>query len=161
MIKSRTVKTDDDKEITEKYISTYDSDQPMNEKEIVVAMELIIETLNINDKTADFICEILAEEQWSMRKLRDAIKYIIKTHKYKEVKPADILSYDKGVPFYSYLEMIELGDQEFRCVLIPGLPNIKRLSDSLTGETVDVGWYVRVNHVLPEAWQDWSRNATN
>jgi hypothetical protein len=126
----------------------------MTQKEIAVAMELILETLNINSNTADFVCEILAEEKWSMRKLRDAIKYVIKTHRYKEVLPADLLSFDKKILFYDYLTMLDMGGQGFKCVKIPGHPNLKQRFDPIKGEElIEVGWYVRANEVIPDSWK--------
>lgn len=127
----------------------------MTKEEIVIAMELILDTLNVNEKTADFVCEILADEMWSMKKLRDAIKHVIKTHKYKEVKPADILSYDKGIEIYNYLEMLEAGGYGFICVLIPGLRNAVKKTDSIKTEYVDAGWYIKSTEVLPELWKHW------
>jgi len=155
MVKNRPNKLDDETIIEGRYFSEYDIDDPMTTQEIVVAMELILETLNVSENTADLVCEILSEDLWSMRKLRDAIKYVVKTHRYKEVKPANILSYDKEIPFYSYNEMLELGSYGFCCVIIPGLPNMKRKTDSIKGEIIDVGWYVRSNKYIPESWRPW------
>ncbi len=160
MIRKRTILLDNERKTTENSISEYALERPMTKAQIVVVAEKIKMLFNINDGAIDVMCSIFAEEFWPLRKTEDAIKYVIKTHKYKEVKPADILSYDKGIPFYSYIEMIELGDQGFRCVIIPGISNMKRISDSLSGESIDVGWYVRIDQALPESWKDWSKNAT-
>jgi hypothetical protein len=152
-VKNRSIKHGDLK-IEENYFSRYDNDVPMTKQEIVVAMELILETLNMNENTADFVCEILADDKWSMRKLRDAIKYVIKTHRYKEIKPADILSYDKEIKFYNYLGMLELGGQGFKCVKIPDIPNTMTVTDPRYGEKgIEVGWYVKANEVIPESWE--------
>jgi len=155
MIQTRTVQTDNDRAIIEKSVSEYALDQPATKAEIVVIAEKIKGLFDINDTLLDYMCAIFSEAFWPLRKIEDAIKYVIKTHKYKQVKPADILSYDRRIPFYSYHEMIELGGWGFCCVIIPGLPNMVRKSDSIKPEYVDGGWYVRYDQNIPELWQPW------
>lgn len=134
-----------------KYLSQYLPDRPMNEKEAVVATEMLIEVLGVQPASADLVAEILIDEEWSIRRLRDAVKHVIKTHKYKIIKPADILSFDKGIEFYSYLEMLDFdtGGRGFFCVKIPGLPNMP-----LSGEEgLDFGWWIREGTVIPDTWK--------
>jgi len=153
MVQTSRVKLDNNGSVNENCISEYQFDEPMTKDEIVVGIETLRHLFNINENALDAMCEIMAQENWSLRKLIDARKYVLKTHKYKEVKPADILSYDKNIKFYSYLDMLELGGDGFRCIHIPGIPNKKSSFDPIEGyKTIDVGWYVKINELIPESW---------
>jgi len=154
MIQKRKVQLDSKEFITEKSLSEYSLESPMTKDEIVVGIEIIRSVFNINENALDLMCTIMAEELWSLRKLKDAVKYVLKTHKYKEVKPADILSYDRGIKFYGYHEMIALGQNRYVRVYIPGLPNmIENKSEPHETKDIDAGWWVEKGQVLPESWQ--------
>ena len=152
MIYEREIKLDDNTFQTNRYISIYGLDRPMDKKEIVVATESLLELLNINEKMADFICEIMADEKWSSRKFRDAVKYVVKTHHYKEVKPADILQYDKGIRIFDWEDTLETSKQ-FKRYKIPGLQNYYHDRSNSEIPPVDLGWYVYFNETVPDLWE--------
>jgi len=134
-------------------ISEYVMDEPFTLEQSSVAVEMLIETFGFKKPLWDFIAEILYEDKWSMRKLKDAIKYVTKTQKYKDVKPSDVLSYDKGIQIYDYREMLEIDEscRSFFNVKIPGLPNWKQ-TDGETGTMRDGGWWVFNGTIIPETW---------
>jgi len=139
----------------DKYYSDYALDKSITPAESVVAVELMIEVLGMKKEAADLVAEILVEDKWSMRKLKDAVKYVVKTYIYKEIRPANILSYDKGIRYYDYKEMLEFdtGCVGFFNVHIPNLPNYKQTTDGVTGEMVDGGWWVREGTIIPADWK--------
>lgn len=138
-----------------KYISKYIGDNPLSPAESASAVTMLIHSLGLKQETADLVAEILVEDQWSMRRLRDAVKHVIRTQRYKEIKPSEILSYDKGIEFYSYHEMLDFdtGGSGFFRVQIPGIPNMKRKMDEIEDKQIDAGWWVREGTIIPESWK--------
>ena len=61
-------------------------------------------TMNIDLLRDTF--QIMKDEKWTKEKVLDAYKHVLKTHVWNtDVKPAELLSYDKKVKFNTYYEI--------------------------------------------------------
>ena len=88
----------------------------------------IAEEFHISELKTDFMAEIFFEEKWSVRKIRDALKYVIKRNIYNTsksgIEPGKILSFNKQIKFYSQEQVMQInegsGTGGFVLINIPG-----------------------------------------
>jgi hypothetical protein len=134
------------------FFSYYDGLEPVTPEVAAVSVEHIAELWpEFNKAQLEYIGHIFIQDEWPISKILDAINYYFKTQKYNP-RPSDLLRYDKEIELFTWHQKIELGDVGFKCVWIPGHPNMVKKSDSIEGESIDAGWYVKTNIDIPESW---------
>lgn len=84
----------------------------MNQEQVTIISTKIQEVFSINATKADYIVEIMYEENWSIERANDAIKHVMKTNIYNTgnigLEPGKILSYDRLFKFYTQADVIKI-----------------------------------------------------
>jgi hypothetical protein len=73
--------------------------KPLTENEANDNATIICEVFKMNPIHAGLMARVFVEEQWTLQRVRHAVKYITKHHQYPTVMPANILSYDFGFDY--------------------------------------------------------------
>lgn len=104
----------------------------MNKMEAIAQAVKIGNEFKISEYKVELLAEIFLEEKWSLRKVKDAIKYIIKKNIYNTanvgIEPGKILSYDKHIKFYTQGDLIQMQDNDIGYTLV-SVPDLYRHSD--------------------------------
>lgn len=88
-------------------LSKYDPGAITKEQAVEGAAMIARSKPKLNPETALFIIEEMVADNWSIEKMKDAIRYVAKNCPYPEPQPADYLNYDIFDELYTYSQMMD------------------------------------------------------
>ena len=130
-----------------KALSLYD-DAPVSKVQAVAEATKIGRLFNMEQMKVDLMAEIFFEDRWTVKKIRDAVKSVLKENIYNTskvgIEPGKILSYDKQIKFYTLAQVLNLnksmGTAGFKAVPVPGLFRTTNLSGTPKKTNV---WFIK------------------
>lgn len=95
-------------------VSLYDG-EPVTLSQAVIEATAIAEIFNIrNDFKVKAMAEVFVEDGWTVKRIKDAVKHVLKTNVYntaeKGLEPGVILGFDKRRKLYTQGEVMKIND---------------------------------------------------
>ena len=106
---------------------------------------------SITKEKAVLMGQIMRDEEWSVKKARDGLKWVTKHNVYPTIEPGAILSYDHTIKFYLQEEIMDKlgkGTKGHKAIRIPDRTHIVNNKESNV-------WYVEEKNIenIPYNWE--------
>lgn len=89
------------------------NDAPASPRDVALALKTLRDSF---PKAEDGVFRVLStavvEDGMTAEQLADAVRHLVRNHRYATFTPADILSFDSRVPLYTYREVLRLVDRD-------------------------------------------------